>query len=195
MTEGTARRDGDLAPHELRILAAVDRERSFTAAAAALGLTQSAVSHAVRTLEGKLGAVLFDRGRHGARPTPAGERAAAHARQVGPHGREVDHLSRNPAEPIRRDDVSRERIAHESRPACVQSSGRGIVNRNQVAVCVAPLGEVSGVHLRRRDRDRWGSLSGVRGRRRRGWCAAGVSGGVGGGGRARRSRRAGPAAG
>ncbi|PBC79243.1 DNA-binding transcriptional LysR family regulator [Streptomyces sp. TLI_235] len=82
MTDGTPRRDTDLAPHELRILAAVDREGSFTAAASALGLTQSAVSHAVRTLEGKLGAVLFDRGRHGARATPAGERAAAHARQV-----------------------------------------------------------------------------------------------------------------
>ncbi|WP_431679150.1 LysR family transcriptional regulator [Kitasatospora sp. KL5] len=82
MTDGAPRRDTDLAPHELRVLVAVDRERSFTAAAEALGLTQSAVSHAVRTVEGKLGAVLFERGRHGARPTPAGERAAGHARQV-----------------------------------------------------------------------------------------------------------------
>ncbi|WP_405017886.1 LysR family transcriptional regulator [Kitasatospora sp. NBC_00070] len=72
----------DLAPHELRILVAVDRDRSFTAAATALGMSQSAVSHAVRGCERKLGAVLFDRGRHGARPTPAGAQAAAHARQI-----------------------------------------------------------------------------------------------------------------
>ncbi|GAA1372729.1 LysR family transcriptional regulator [Streptomyces beijiangensis] len=72
----------DLAPHELRILVAVERERGFSAAAAALGMTQSAVSHSVRASERKLGAVLFDRGRQGARPTPAGERAVAHARRV-----------------------------------------------------------------------------------------------------------------
>ncbi|MEV7022630.1 LysR family transcriptional regulator [Kitasatospora sp. NPDC093558] len=72
----------DLAPHELRILVAVEEEQSFTAAAARLGTTQSAVSHAVRACEGKLGAVLFDRGRHGARPTDAGARAVAYARRI-----------------------------------------------------------------------------------------------------------------
>ncbi|MEV7776311.1 LysR family transcriptional regulator [Kitasatospora sp. NPDC086791] len=72
----------DLAPHELRILVAVEEERSFTAAATRLGTTQSAVSHAVRACERKLGAVLFDRGRHGARPTDAGARAVAYARRV-----------------------------------------------------------------------------------------------------------------
>ncbi|MBC9711568.1 LysR family transcriptional regulator [Streptomyces sp. TRM66268-LWL] len=72
----------DLAPHELRILVAVERERGFSAAAAALGLTQSAVSHSVRGSERKIGAVLFDRGRTGARPTAAGERVVAHARRI-----------------------------------------------------------------------------------------------------------------
>ncbi|MFF7990088.1 LysR family transcriptional regulator [Kitasatospora xanthocidica] len=72
----------DLAPHELRILLAVDEEQSFTAAATRLGTSQSAVSHAVRACEGKLGAVLFDRGRHGARPTAAGARALAYARRI-----------------------------------------------------------------------------------------------------------------
>ncbi|MQS12756.1 LysR family transcriptional regulator [Streptomyces kaniharaensis] len=72
----------DLAPHELRILVAVEEERSFTAAAARLGTTQSAVSHAVRACERKLGAVLFDRGRHGARLTDAGARAVAYARRI-----------------------------------------------------------------------------------------------------------------
>ncbi|MET8686020.1 LysR family transcriptional regulator [Streptomyces sp. NPDC004732] len=72
----------DLAPHELRILVAVDQERGFSAAAQALGLTQSAVSHSIRGTERKVGAVLFDRGRKGATPTPAGAAAAAHARRV-----------------------------------------------------------------------------------------------------------------
>ncbi|WP_075017152.1 LysR family transcriptional regulator [Actinacidiphila rubida] len=72
----------ELVPQELRVLVAVAHEGSFTAAGARLGLTQSAVSHAVRSCERKLGAVLFDRGRHGARPTPAGERAAAQARRI-----------------------------------------------------------------------------------------------------------------
>ncbi|MCI3933267.1 LysR family transcriptional regulator [Streptomyces sp. AN091965] len=72
----------DLAPHELRIIVAVEQARSFSGAAAALGLTQSAVSHSVRGTEKKIGAVLFERGRGGAAPTPAGERAVAHARRV-----------------------------------------------------------------------------------------------------------------
>lgn len=72
----------DLAPHELRVLLAVGSERGFSAAAVALGMTQSAVSHSVRTSERKLGAVLFDRGRTGATPTAAGERALGHARRV-----------------------------------------------------------------------------------------------------------------
>ncbi|MEV4611659.1 LysR family transcriptional regulator [Kitasatospora sp. NPDC049258] len=72
----------DLAPQELRVLVAVERAGGFTAAAVGLGMTQSAVSHAVRSCERKLGAVLFERGRYGARPTAAGARVAAHARQV-----------------------------------------------------------------------------------------------------------------
>lgn len=72
----------DLQLAELRVLDAVDRAGSFSAAALRLGLTQSAVSHAVRTAERKIGAVLFDRGRHGARPTPAGRRAVTHARGI-----------------------------------------------------------------------------------------------------------------
>jgi DNA-binding transcriptional LysR family regulator len=72
----------DLAPSELRLLVAVARTGSFTAAAEVSGMTQSAVSHAVRGVERKVGAVLFERGRTGARPTPAGERAVVRARQV-----------------------------------------------------------------------------------------------------------------
>ncbi|MDQ1040543.1 DNA-binding transcriptional LysR family regulator [Streptomyces sp. V3I8] len=78
----TAAAGADLAPHELRILVAVDRERGFSAAAEVLGVTQSAVSHSIRGTERKVGAVLFERGRKGATPTAAGTAAAAHARRV-----------------------------------------------------------------------------------------------------------------
>lgn len=74
--------DSDLAPHELRVLVTVADSGGFSAAAQALDLTQSAVSHSVRGSERKIGAVLFERGRAGARPTPAGEKAVAHARRV-----------------------------------------------------------------------------------------------------------------
>ncbi|MEV7340198.1 LysR family transcriptional regulator [Streptomyces sp. NPDC093544] len=72
----------DLAPQELRTLVAIAHEGGFSAAAGTLGMTQSAVSHAVRGIERKVGVVLFERGRRGARPTAAGERAVAHARRV-----------------------------------------------------------------------------------------------------------------
>ncbi|MCJ1679827.1 LysR family transcriptional regulator [Streptomyces sp. APSN-46.1] len=72
----------DLLPQELRVLVAVAEQGGFSAAGAALGLTQSAVSHSVRGSEAKVGAVLFERGRGGASPTPAGERAVALARRI-----------------------------------------------------------------------------------------------------------------
>ncbi|WP_052397691.1 LysR family transcriptional regulator [Streptomyces sp. NRRL F-5123] len=66
----------------MRVLVAVADTGGFSAAAGALGLTQSAVSHSVRGSERKIGAVLFDRGRRGASPTAAGEKAVAHARRI-----------------------------------------------------------------------------------------------------------------
>jgi DNA-binding transcriptional LysR family regulator len=74
--------DTALAPHELRILVAVAEAGGFSAGAETLGLTQSAVSHSVRGSERKIGAVLFERGRSGTRPTPAGEKAVAQARRI-----------------------------------------------------------------------------------------------------------------
>lgn len=72
----------ELAPQELRVLVAVAETGGFSAAANRLGITQSAVSHSVRGSEAKVGAVLFDRGRAGASPTPAGERAVALGRRI-----------------------------------------------------------------------------------------------------------------
>ncbi|MGC1305940.1 MAG: LysR family transcriptional regulator [Phormidesmis sp.] len=67
---------------QLQIMVAVAEWQSFGEAALNLGISQSAVSHAIASLEDYLGIVLFSRGRHGARLTPAGERILAHASTI-----------------------------------------------------------------------------------------------------------------
>ncbi|KAF1018814.1 MAG: HTH-type transcriptional regulator PgrR [Paracidovorax wautersii] len=66
---------------------AVARERSFTRAAARLGLSQTALSHAVRGLEKKLGVQLLTRNSRSVMPTDAGERLLA---TVVPQFEEID---------------------------------------------------------------------------------------------------------
>src|SRR5678815_4592533 len=56
---------------------AVARERSFTRAAAKLGVSQSALSHTVSGLEARLGIRLLTRTTRSVAPTAAGERLLA----------------------------------------------------------------------------------------------------------------------
>ena len=63
------------------LLAAAD-SGSFTAAAAALGLTHGSVSRRISGLEAWLGTSLFERHGRGVRLTPAGQRFAAEARRA-----------------------------------------------------------------------------------------------------------------
>lgn len=65
----------------LEAVAAVIREGSFERAAAALGVTPSAVSQRVRGLEDRLGVLLVIRGAP-CRPTPAGSTVCAHVAAV-----------------------------------------------------------------------------------------------------------------
>lgn len=65
---------------------AVARERSFTKAAARLGVSQSALSHTIRTLEENLGVRLLTRTTRSVAPTEAGERLL---RNVGPRFDEI----------------------------------------------------------------------------------------------------------
>ena len=60
--------------NDILVFLAVARERSFTRAAARLGMTQSALSHTVRTLEARLGVRLLTRTTRSVSPTEAGER-------------------------------------------------------------------------------------------------------------------------
>lgn len=66
---------------------AVARERSFTRAAAKLGVSQSALSHTVRDLEARLGVRLLTRTTRSVSPTEAGERLV---QTVGPRLEEID---------------------------------------------------------------------------------------------------------
>lgn len=67
---------------QLRILTAVAEQENFSEAALELRMSQSAVSHAIATLEELLGVVLFSRGRHGARLTPVGKQIVEHAQEI-----------------------------------------------------------------------------------------------------------------
>ena len=72
---------------DLLTFLAVARERSFTRAAAQLGVSQSALSHTLRGLETRLGLRLLTRTTRSVAPTEAGERLL---RTVGPRFEEID---------------------------------------------------------------------------------------------------------
>src|SRR5262245_45454575 len=59
---------------DLLAFLAVGRERSFTKAAAKLGMSQSSLSHTIRELEARLGIRLLTRTTRSVSPTQAGER-------------------------------------------------------------------------------------------------------------------------
>jgi DNA-binding transcriptional LysR family regulator len=76
---------GDL--NDLLAFLAVGRERSFTKAAAKLGISQSALSHTMRDLEARLGVRLLTRTTRSVAPTQAGERLLE---TLGPRIEEID---------------------------------------------------------------------------------------------------------
>jgi DNA-binding transcriptional LysR family regulator len=72
---------------DLAVFLLVAQERSFTRAAAKLGVSQSALSQTIRGLEARLGLRLLTRTTRSVAPTEAGERLL---RTVGPRFAEVD---------------------------------------------------------------------------------------------------------
>src|ERR1700712_4793153 len=73
--------------NDLHAFLAVARERSFTRAAAQLGVSQSALSQTLRGLEARLRLRLPPRTTRSVAPTEAGERLL---RSVGPRLEEID---------------------------------------------------------------------------------------------------------
>src|SRR3989441_12431651 len=66
---------------------AVGRERSFTKAAAKLGVSQSALSHTIKELEERLGVRLLSRTTRSVSPTEAGQRLL---QNIGPRFDEIE---------------------------------------------------------------------------------------------------------
>jgi DNA-binding transcriptional LysR family regulator len=72
---------------DLQAFVAVARERSFTKAAAKLGVSQSALSHTIRELEERLGLRLLSRTTRSVSPTEAGQRLL---QNIGPRFDEIE---------------------------------------------------------------------------------------------------------
>src|SRR3954462_13223039 len=72
---------------DLQAFVAVARERSFTRAAAKLGVSQSALSHTLQELEERLGGRLLSRTTRSVSPTEAGARLL---RSIGPSFDEIE---------------------------------------------------------------------------------------------------------
>jgi DNA-binding transcriptional LysR family regulator len=83
----------------LRTLVAVVDQRSFTKAAASLGLTQPAVSAQIKRLQFLLGGDIFDRSVQGISLTPHGETVVRHARRLLSINDQIMHLGRGAPHP------------------------------------------------------------------------------------------------
>jgi len=90
---------------DLVAFVAVGRERSFTKAAAKLGVSQSALSHTIRALEARLGVRLLTRTTRSVSPTEAGERLlrtlAPRLDEIGAELASIAELRAKPAGTIR----------------------------------------------------------------------------------------------
>jgi DNA-binding transcriptional LysR family regulator len=79
----------DLELRHLKTIRAIAEAGSLTRAATALGLAQPALSAQLKRIERALGGTLFERGRHGVRPTALGQLVLDRARVVLPAVREL----------------------------------------------------------------------------------------------------------
>lgn len=79
----------DLELRHLKIVRAVADAGSVSKAASSLGLAQPALTAQLKRIERMLGGALFERDRHGARPTRLGELVLARARVLLPAAKEL----------------------------------------------------------------------------------------------------------
>ncbi|RYF47806.1 MAG: LysR family transcriptional regulator, partial [Cytophagaceae bacterium] len=73
--------------NDLQAFLAVARERSFSRAAAKMGVSPSALSHAMRGLEERLGVRLLSRTTRSVSPTEVGERLR---QAIAPHFESIE---------------------------------------------------------------------------------------------------------
>lgn len=83
---------------QVRAFVAVAEQGSFTLAAREIHLTQSAVSHSIRSLEEQLNCKLLDRSRRQVRLTPQGARFLRRCRRIMEELGEI-HRDFEPQEP------------------------------------------------------------------------------------------------
>lgn len=83
---------------DLEVLVAIAEEKSFSAAARRLSLTQPTVSRRVSALEARLGAALFVRDVEGARLTDDGARLYPLAKQMARFAAEAEHAVNQPSQ-------------------------------------------------------------------------------------------------
>lgn len=89
--------DAEIDSRQLKIFSVTARHQSFTTAAKELGLTQSAVSHALKNLEENLGCQLLTRGRRSIHLTSNGERALPITLDILTKMSQIRHEVRNEA--------------------------------------------------------------------------------------------------
>jgi DNA-binding transcriptional LysR family regulator len=73
-------------------LVAIADHGGFTRAASALGISQSAISHAIASLEIELGSTLMERDRLGVRFTESGREVLGHARVMVSHAEQIRRI-------------------------------------------------------------------------------------------------------
>ena len=81
--------------HQVRYFLAVAEGGSFTRAAKACGVSQPALTAAIKRLEGEFEGELFTRGRGGAKLTPLGEMMLPRMQRIAREQQAVDEVARN----------------------------------------------------------------------------------------------------
>lgn len=120
---GALKNDSDLDIRMLRIFAAVASADSLSAAAQALGITQSAVSQTMSQIEATLGMKVLDRSRRPYRLTPAGVTLQRQSRQI------VDDVDRLIAQVREADLMNRPAIRIGMIDSFAATTGPAIVKR------------------------------------------------------------------
>lgn len=82
---------GHLERAHLRLLSAIDRHGSLTAAAKSLGLTQSALSHSIKRIEHQFGVKLWKKSGRNVAMTSAGQLLLEFGNRVLPQFDEIEH--------------------------------------------------------------------------------------------------------